>query len=243
MNDYHAFIELSSSQMQQLLLESQLVWAVPGLLFVFGLWLLRPWFRRYRREARVRACIRRLGKTAMRDVSLDNGMEGMAFIDWLVLTDGEILAVTLQRGRGAVFGAEKTDSWARVVGRRTYRFNNPLMASDERVLAVKYHLPKVPVRGIVLFEEGASFPKGKPEGVLLPADVTGDRKQWEQVEIPAALQTAWDQLAELGTQGEQMYGRDLLVLRGRATPLREVLAVSLLMLALAVSMWRGWHLF
>lgn len=241
MTDYHAFIELASSRMQYFLFQLQLVWAVPAVLLLLGLWLLRPWFRRWRHEARVRASIRCLGKLAMRDVSLDNGMEELAFIDWLVLTPQEILVVTLQRGRGNVFGAEKIDSWARVVGRRTFRFPNPLIANDERVLALKYHLPHAPARGIVLWEDGATFPKGKPDGVLLPSEITGDAREWQQVEIPAPLQSAWDRLAELGTRGEQMYGRDLVMLRGEISRIREVLAISLLMLALAVSMWSGWQ--
>lgn len=242
MTDYHAFIEHASNQMQYFLFQMQFVWAVPVVLLLLGLWLLRPWFGRRRREARVRASVQRLGKLAMRDVSLDNGMEALAFVDWLVLTPMEILVITLQRGRGIMFGGEKTDTWARVVGRRTFRFPNPLTTNGELVMAVKYHVPQVPVRGVVLCEEGAAFPKGKPEGVVLPEELTGDAKAWEQVEVPAPLQSTWDRLAELGSRGEQMYGRDLLVLRGESNRLREALAVSLLMLALGVSMWSGWRI-
>lgn len=242
MNEYRALFETSSSQMQHYLFEMQLVWAAPVLLLILGLWLLRPWIARRRRERRVRQSIRRLGKLAMRDVSLDNGMDSLAFIDWLVLTSKEILVITLQRGRGIMFGAEKIDTWARVVGRHTFRFPNPLTANHELVMAVKYQLPQVPVRGIVLCEDGASFPKGKPEGVVLPAEIEGDAKAWEQVEVPAALQSAWERLAELGSRGEQIYGRDLVILRGESGRAREALAVMLLMLALGISMWGGWRI-
>ncbi|MFA5529887.1 MAG: nuclease-related domain-containing protein [Thiohalomonadaceae bacterium] len=242
MNDYHALIEQSSSQLQYFLFQLQMVWGLAALLLLVGLWLLRPWMARRRREARVRRSIRRLGKLAMRDVSLDNGMDSLAFIDWLVLTSKEILVVTLQRGRGIMFGGEKMDTWARVVGRRTFRFPNPLLANHELVMAVKYHLPQLPVRGIVLCEEGASFPKGKPEGVLLPTDIEGDAKAWRQVEIPAPLVSAWEHLVELGSRGEQIYGRELLLLRRESGRAREVLAAVLLMLALGVTMWGGWRM-
>lgn len=242
MNEHHAFVEAFSSQLQYYLFQWQLVWAVPVLLLVMGLWLLRPWIARRRRERRVQENIRRLGKLAMRNVSLDDGMDSLAFIDWLVLTSKEILVVTLQRGRGVMFGGEKLDTWARVVSRRTFRFPNPLTRNRELVMAVRYQLPKVPVRGIVLCEEGVSFPKGKPEGVLLPAEIEGDAKDWEQVEIPESLQAAWTRLAELGSRGEEIYGRELVILRSKSSYAREVLAITLLMLALGISMWSGWQI-
>lgn len=242
MNEHHALVDTFSSQLQYYLFQWQLVWAVPVLLLLAALWLLRPWNARRRRERRVQENIRRLGKAAMRDVSLDDGMDALAFVDWLVLTPQEILVITLQRGRGIMFGGEKTDTWARVVGRRTFRFPNPLTANDELVMAVKYQLPKVPVRGIVLCEDGVSFPKGKPEGVLLPAEIEGDAKDWEQVEIPGAMQAAWARLTELGSRGEEIYGRELVMLRGTSSPTREALAIMLLLLALGISMWSGWQI-
>jgi len=242
MTDYHAFIHNVTSQLQHALFEAQLVWVISAILLVFSLWLLRPWFQRWRQAARLRARVASLGKAVMRNVSLENGIEGVAFMDWLVLTHREILVVTMQRGRGIVFGADKTDSWARVVGRRTVRFPNPLAANQERVAAVKFHAPGVAVRGIVLFEEGASFPKGQPEGVLLPSQITDEAAGCADKEIPAPLQAAWEHLGELGARGEQAYGRDMQALRGGASHGREIAALILMTLSLAVAGWGGWLL-
>jgi hypothetical protein len=243
MTDYHAFIHNLPSQLQHFLFDAQLVWVVPAVLLAASLWLLRPWFRRWRQAARMRACVAHLGKAVMRNVSLDNGMDGVAFMDWLVLTDRDILVVSMQRGHGIVFGADTIDSWARVVGRRTTRFPNPLAVNAERVAAVKFHEPGVAVRGIVLFEEGASFPKGQPEGVLLPSQITDQSGAWAVKAIPEPLQAAWEHLGELGARGEQAYGRDMQALRGGAGHGREIVALILLMLSLAVAIWGGWQLF
>ncbi len=242
MTDYHAFIQNVTSQLQHALFEAQLVWAIPVVLLALSLWLLRPWFQRCRQAARIRACVTSLGRAVMRNVSVENGLDGVAFMDWLVLTDREILVLSMQRGHGIVFGADKTDSWARVVGRRTVRFPNPLAANAERVAAVKFHAPGVAVRGIVLFEEGVSFPKGQPEGVLLPSQITGEAAAWADKEIPAPLQAAWEHLGELGARGEQAYGRDMQALRGGASHGREIAALFLLTLSLAIAVWGGWLL-
>jgi len=218
----------------------EFIWTVPALLLLLALSLLYPWFQRRRADRRVRASIRRLGKTALGDVTVDNGMDGFVFIDFLVLTPAEILVVTLMNTRGIIFGGEKIDNWARVVGRRTYKFPNPLEASQERVLAVKYHVPGVEVRGLVLFTEGCTFPKGKPEGVMLPQEITTTMEQWEQVTIPTGLQTAWDRINDLARQGAETYGRDVLLLRGNDSHVREVVAGGLIVLAL---LWSAWHLF
>jgi hypothetical protein len=239
MTDYLFTVFDYSPDWQALLRRPEFVWAVPALLLVLALWLLYPWVRRRRDERRVRANLRRMGKSALGDVTLDNGMEGFVFIDYLVLTPAEILVVTLMNTRGIIFGGEKIDSWARVVGRRTFKFPNPIAASQERVLAVKYHVPAAQVRGVVLFGAGCSFPKGKPDGVLQPQEISTDAEHWENVQIPPALQAAWDKLAETARLGFETYGHDVMLLRGTESHLRELIALVLGLVALA---WSGWHL-
>jgi hypothetical protein len=228
-----------SADWQSLLWRSPFTWAVPVVLFFASLWLLYPWFDRGRAERRVRATIARMGKSALRDVSLDNGVEGFVFIDYLVLTPREILVVSLMNARGIVFGGEKIESWARVVGRRTHKFPNPLEASKERVLAVKYHVPEVEVRGLVLFGENSAFPKGKPDGVMVPQEITTDAASWEQALIPARVQAAWDKLAEMARRGEETYSREVLLLRGNPSHAREAVALALMVIAIA---WGALHL-
>ena len=240
MNDYlHTVLEVPTDW-YGLLWRSQFAWLIPSLLVAMSLAMLRPWFLRTRAERRVRTSIRRLGKTALTDVSLDNGMEGFVFIDYLVLTSTEILVVSLNHARGNVFGGEKIDQWARVMGRRTRKFPNPLVPNQERALAVKYHLPGASVRGVVLFGDGCVFPKGKPEGVMMAHEITSEPGHWERAEIPETLQAAWDRLAELAQRGAETYNQDVLLLRGSPSHVREIWAASLLLLAMA---WSGWKLF
>lgn len=240
MSDYlRNFLQFPVSDWHHLLLHARFAWAIPLALVVVSLLLLRPWFLRVRNERRVRASIRRLGKSSLRDVSLDNGMDGFAFIDCLVLNSEEILIVTLMRHRGIIFGGEKVDNWARVVGRRTVKFPNPLVASEDRLLAVKYHVPDVKVRGVVLFEEGCTFPKGKPEGVIVPQEIVTEPRQWEEAAVPEPLAAAWEKLSELSRRAESLYGHDLSLLRGDYSRLRETAAVSLLVLAV---LWGAWQL-
>ncbi len=158
-------------------------------------WLLRAPLRRYLDARRIQRAIRSLGARVASDITISDGIDGSACIDYLVMTPRYLLVVLVKRYPGAIFGSERIEQWAQVMREGSYKFPNPLTELQDVVSAVRAQLPNVPVKGAVLFDHDSVFPKGKPEGVLHVPDIdprTGGRTQLS--DIPEELQQAWSRL-------------------------------------------------
>ncbi|NJN46915.1 MAG: NERD domain-containing protein, partial [Candidatus Competibacteraceae bacterium] len=98
--------------------------------------------------------------------------------------------------KGNIFGQPKDKTWTQRVGRKSFKFGNPLRQNYLHTQAVKALVPGVPVYGQVAFTNVARFPKGVPEGVsalkTLKADL-GPLLQADTVD-PVDLNGAWQQL-------------------------------------------------
>jgi len=217
--------------------EPLLTWGVALLLLLLAVWIMHPQLRRTLETWQIRRVIKRLGIASRCDVMLDDGMDGNAFIDYLVLTADRIVVLSVKRIQGVVFAAEGIETWANVVGNRSYKFPNPLPVVEAGVTAVKRLLPNVPVEGRLLFTCRASFPKGRPESVLLPGDVTRSKvKRFDQ--LPALLTDGWQQLSgELQSIPEQ-YRRELAVIGDEGCRKRVSWVVALLLLDAGWLIWR-----
>jgi len=192
-------------------LHLSLAWGPAVLLLLAGAVLLRPALSRWRRERQTLRILRRLGPEIRRDVVLDNGIDGLAFIDFAVLTPTGVAVVDYLPYRGAIFGAGNADQWAQVIGRQTTRFPNPLERNREHLSATRYNFEKMPLRGLVLFGPEASFPKGRPEGVVVPAELPQEPPPVSAV--PEALRNAWTELAELADANAERYREELALSR------------------------------
>ncbi len=169
-----------------------LYWAVAALIPVLGLLLAWPplvFFLRTRREQRL---LDSLGERQLRNVLIEDGVEGAAFFERLVLDGGGIHVYLSERREGSIFAGDKLEQWAAVQGNTTRRFVNPLYRLHELLAVVRYHLPKTPADGRVIFLGEVSFPKGRP-GEVLPADDLKGRESSGNAELYA---TAWEQLSE-----------------------------------------------
>lgn len=216
-------------------------WGPAVVLLFAGGWLLRPALRRWRRERRMLRILHRLGPEIRRDVVLDNGIDGLAFIDFAVLTPTGIAIVDYLPYHGAIFGAGNADQWAQVIGRQTTRFPNPLERNREHLSAARYNFEKMPLRGLVLFGPEASFPKGRPEGVVVPAELPQEPPPLSAV--PEALRNAWAGLTELAERNAERYREELALSRtgeGRARAAAGWLLVAAAVLwgaAAAAGLW------
>lgn len=148
----------------------------------------------WREERRLRRAIRRLGARSLRDVRLSDSMGGEVTIDYLLLAADGLLIVGVKRFSGVIFGGSQTDQWTQVINRCSYKFPNPDDYLHRQVEAVRLLVPDTAVTGIHLFTHGASFPKGKPDNVLLSREIR--QKAPKLRRIPKALRTAWEQLAQ-----------------------------------------------
>ena len=177
-------------------------WMVLGfafaLMLISALYIARPALKRILGEWQVDRAVRRMGREVMREVRLSDGMDGNIYMDYLVLTATGILVIAVKRFPGVIFGAQNTDQWAQVLNHRTYKFGNPLRELQTSVLAIKALLPDVPVEGHVLFGAGSSFPKGRPQGVLLLDELLSNPRVRDAQVLPPSLQSGWDALRMRG---------------------------------------------
>ncbi len=114
--------------------------------------------------------VKKLGHTIRRNIILPDGMDGTICIDNLVLMPDRILVVSVGRYQGSIFASENIDVWTQVVGKRSYKFNNPLLKLEQDIATVRAHVPKIKVSGILIFSDDVDFPKGKPDNVISVAE-------------------------------------------------------------------------
>ena len=157
------------------------------------LYLLHKKLRRWRCERRTRRYIKRMGVSIMQDIRLPDGTGGEVLIEYLLLTPDALVIVGLKRFEGLIFGARLTDQWTQVLGRRSYKFENPDHYLQRQINAISEIVPDVAVRGRHLFPI-ASFPKDKPDNVLLLSDLKDLPSRPRQRDIPRELQLAWEQI-------------------------------------------------
>lgn len=159
-------------------------------------WVLRAPLRRYLDARRIQRAIGSLGARVASDIKIADGVDGTAYIDYLVMTPRYLLVVLVKRYPGAIFGGERIEQWAQVVREGSYKFPNPLRELQNVVSAVRTRLPDVPVKGVVLFDQDSVFPKGKPDGVLHVPDIDARSAGRTQLsDVPEELQRAWARLS------------------------------------------------
>jgi hypothetical protein len=178
-----------NSELQATLLVAAV--ALAGLVYV-----VRKRVLHWRAERRIRKIIRRLGANRMENICLPDGTGGEVIIENLLLAPDALVIVGVMRFDGLIFGARLTDQWTQVLGRRSYKFDNPDHYLQRQINAIHQVLPDLPVKGWHLFAN-AKFPKDKPDSVLLLSDLKRLPPRPRQADIPKPLRLAWNQVLEL----------------------------------------------
>jgi hypothetical protein len=178
---------------EQLLVAVLLVSAVLLML----LHLIRPPLRDWRERRQIARTVKRLGARILRDITLQDGMGGEIRIDYLALCRDAILVIAVKRYDGMIFGSTKTDEWTQTINSRSYKFPNPDTYLARQITAIRNITPKIPVRGLHLFTDGAVFPWDKPPNVQQLQDLrsSGSRRPGMK-DIPAELRTAWAHIVQ-----------------------------------------------
>ncbi len=138
--------------------------------------------------------VKKLGRERMQNVILPDGMDGSVCIDNLVLMPDSILLVAVGRYQGAVFASENIDVWTQVVGKRSYKFNNPLLKLEQDIAAVRTHAPKIRVAGVLIFSSDVDFPKGKPDNVISVTEAKQRFAGAADKKINAEYLAAWNEI-------------------------------------------------
>jgi hypothetical protein len=221
-------------------LEERLItWGGTALLLPLALWLAWPMLGRWRRRRRLERCIASAGVERMRNVLLDDGMGGMTFYEWILLTPREIRVFMTSGRSGIIFAGERMDSWAQVLGKRTIRFANPLYSLEGLLATLRFHLPKLAIEGNILFIGDCTFPKGRPDSVLTLRDLSEENADTNQQAVQPVLEQAWAKIKERARNVDPAS-------EGYLLPLGEPPAygrwLGIVLLVLAGSGWLYWRL-
>ena len=208
------------------------------LALIFGYASLKNWLK----ELFLYRAVRKLGVAALRNVVIPDGMDGRVLIENIILTSGGIYILPIKRYCGIIFAADNIDTWTQVVGKRSYKFPNPLLELETYIMAVRNLLPTVNVSGAILVTREAQFPKGKPERVV-PINEAANMLNTSKDEISTQLKAAWKNLKAAGLELNLEEKKSMKRLEdGNGYTPQHVISIGLVFAAIAWLVWRFWPL-
>lgn len=209
-------------------------WLITIALVAIALYMFVPSLKEGARRRRLDRILSRFGPEWVSGVVLEDGMDGLVHIDRVVAGPGGLTVVTLVPHEGIIFGADEIEQWTQVVGRRTMKFPNPITLTREGIVAVQYHLPDAPVRGVALFTGESTFPKGKPATALLAEEIPSPV---QPLHIPDDVRTSWGRLRDLAGRTAQRYSGQLRMMQPERAVARPILGWLTLAAAGALAAW------
>jgi hypothetical protein len=217
-----------------------MTWGPVVVLLILALILSYTALRNWLNEQYMYRCVRRLGVAAIRNIALPDGMDGRVLIENIILTPGGIYILPIKRYCGIIFAADNIGTWSQVVGKRSYKFSNPLPELDAYVMAVRTLLPAVSVEGRILVTNDADFPKGKPERII-PVSKIQETLAIDKGEVSSQLRDAWEKLAAAGLKfnAEEKKALKHFDAEGGSAS-QHLVSISLICVALGWLMWRLW---
>jgi hypothetical protein len=219
--------------------ENIITLAVAIVLVLLALLLALPLLRHSFARRRMENCISTSGLERMRNVLIEDGMGGLAFFEWLLMTPHEIRVLTTNPRDGIIFAGDRMDTWAQVVGKRTIRFSNPIYGIEGLLSCLRYHQPKVTTVGRILFMGNCSFPKGRPESVMTLPDLEKEHADGVREAVLPVVEQAWKELKEKARVADPVTEAYLLPVKESFPWLRGIAILSLL---LACCGWLYWRL-
>jgi len=185
--------------------------------------------------------VRKLGVAALHNIVIPDGMDGRVLIENIILAPEGIYILPIKRYCGIIFAAENIESWTQVVGKRSYKFPNPLPELETYIMAVRNFLPAINVTGCILVTRDAEFPKGKPERVI-PLDEAVDYLNITKGEVSGHLRNAWENLKLAGLNLNADEKRAMKHFdNDKGYTSHSIISVSLLCAALGWVVWRLWN--
>ena len=161
------------------------------ILILLVIYLFYRYFGKHKLRIRMRRLVRRLSSDYIEDIYLKDPLGEEKFYDYLLLTPQGVVVLDVKDYEGYLFGAEHIDQWTQMIGRKSYKFPNPLYQNAERVMAIRDRFPDLQVRGCVLFTQSGRFPKGIPDGVCTMHTIYDELKQVKKEKVSAALGENW----------------------------------------------------
>lgn len=189
-------------------------WLAGGATLLVLLLVLLSAVQRYMRataeQRKIKRVILKSAVQFMPNIELPDEVAGAVHVDYLMLTPGGIIVIDVLNCRGILFGGEKLDMWSQLVGRKSYKFENPLPHNQTRVQTIRQLVgEKVPVEGRVVFSSAGTFPKGVPEGVSMIDTLQQDLAHFMvNSSVPQLVMDAWEKLRARATFLSPVKARD-----------------------------------
>ena len=145
-------------------------------------------------EWQVERSLARIGREQIRFLSCPDGLDGFYRIDRLALTADAIVLLAYKPFNGNIYCAERISEWTQVVEQKSFKFENPLFELENQLTSLRLLVGNAPLRGYLLFNRHARFPKGHPDSVMsanqIPENFLGENIE----SVKAEVQAAWDLL-------------------------------------------------
>ena len=165
---------------------------VAGLVVVLVLWLGRRRFLHRLEARRNRRRIERLGREHMSHVAIPDGLGENLVLDYVILLPTGFLVIDVKDYAGVLFAGDRIEEWTQTVGRRSWKFPNPIPANQVKCQALRDLFPEVPVHGRVVFTRQGRFATALPEGVaMLDKLEEGVAELLTGEEVPGTYYASW----------------------------------------------------
>ncbi|MEJ2362304.1 MAG: nuclease-related domain-containing protein [Gammaproteobacteria bacterium] len=209
----------------------QLIWQLLIPLLLLGSGIVVAWspLKKFWAHSYLQRLIKHLGQDSLRHFSLMDGADMPLYIEYLILQPDGLLMLIVKPYRGNIFAAEKIENWTQVIRHHSFKFPNPLHELDTNLQALKGMFPKLKLKGMVVFTQGASFPKDKPRNVYDFEQLKALSGKSEKREVPESLRQAWLKLREAAQVDKNLHP---VILYQRGDKRRLLLGIFLLITCL-----------
>ena len=215
-----------------------MTWGPVIVLLTIALMLSFTTLKNWIKEQKINRKIRQLGVAVIRNIALPDGMDGRVLVENIVLTGEGIYILPVKRYCGIIFAADNIETWTQVVGKRSYKFPNPLTELEAYVMAVRNILPGIKVEGRILVTNDAAFPKGKPDRVI-PIPEVLEALVVKKGDVSSQLTDAWNKLKTTGlelNQEERKVIKHINTENGNSS--QQWVSVSLVCVGIGWLLWR-----
>ena len=178
-------------------------------LVVFGvIFFIWKQMKRGRHQRHAQKVIESLGRKFLHNAVLPDGVDGLAFIDYLILVPSGFIILDVEHIEGHLFGGETVDQWSQVVNNKTYKFNNPLYSIQRKCQAIIWNIeqqdsivkkPDWQTYGWVTFTNAGDFPKGIPRQASMIDNLKQNLGELVTSDQPISdeLNKMWDELQDI----------------------------------------------
>ena len=165
------------------------------LLLFLCLWKRQQILSGYR-EWRIQRILRQLGCEQIRNLTCPDGLDGYYNIDRLALLKNSILVISYKPYSGNIYCAERISEWTQMVGKQSFKFENPLFELENQLTALRQLAGTNEIQGYLFFNHNAEFPKGHPASVMHPDNIPDRFLQGNSDEVRADIHAAWKLLGQ-----------------------------------------------